>query len=236
MEIKGDGEVRAEGAGTQTAAPAPSTPAQCPLPTCRSKEIDKLNQLGGFQLWQCRKCQHEWKTPVAPASIVTAPPEIPDELRADEPCAMGCGEGFRYPPAKKAHEAGCRGRRTPETGRKAKERTVAKLTCEKCPEETFKNPQALGAHRRYIHDGAGTTRRAPKERAASPRKTSTPPAAPAASALRGGGGPAVRSALADLRERRAEILAGIPELQKVDAAIVALEALGGQEEARKDPS
>jgi hypothetical protein len=46
----------------------------------------------------------------------------------------------------------------------------------------------------------------------------------------------VRSALADLRERRAEILAGIPELQKVDAAIVALEALGGQEEARKDPS
>jgi hypothetical protein len=227
VEIKGDGEVLMEGAGKPEGVPAPSTPTlstQCPIATCRSKEIAKLNQRAGMQLWECGKCLHGWETPLAPGSFVRPPgprPPIEEAIRPGEFCAKGCGEEFRYPPEKKRHEAGCRSRRTKETGLKAKEATMAKtFECESCPEK-FDSPWKRGAHARHAHGGIAKAKRAPKAAKATATK---PPANGAA------GGPgqtcgAVAAAIQTLETKRAEIVASIPELAQIDAAIAALKGL-----------
>jgi hypothetical protein len=213
MEIKGDGVVRqVEGAAeTPGAAVAPSTPTQCPLPTCRAKEIAKLNQMGAFQLYQCGKCLHEWKVPLSPAEIAKAAPyltlTLPEELRAAEPCIKGCGEDFRFPPAKKDHEAGCLGPPRKRIGQTPKETTVATaelLRCRKGCKKVFVHQK-----RRQNHEGG----------CKGGGKQAAPALAPRAAAQ----ADPVSGALKDLRDRRAAIIASHPELRKIDSAIAALE-------------
>lgn len=135
-EIEGDGVVKSEGVGVQQeASPTPSTPTQCPIATCRSKELAKLNQRAGMQLWQCGKCLNEWSTPLSQAERSAALLRLAHpsaEVRPDELCVKGCGEGFRFPPEKTRHEAGCHGRRKAKAAQEAEEKTVTLITSLKC--------------------------------------------------------------------------------------------------------
>jgi hypothetical protein len=152
VEIKGDRDVtRSEGVGAeQEAASTPSTPTQCPQPTCRSKEIAKLNQRAGMQLWECGKCLHGWETPLPGFNAVAVQQVIENKER---------------------HEARRLGRRKPETGLKAKEKNVASsevLKCRKGCGKEFVHPK-----RRQNHEGGclGGGKKAATKKPSAPAAT-----------------------------------------------------------------
>lgn len=97
--------------------------------------------------------------------------------------------------------------------------SMADLKCDLCPTLEFKSPQAIGAHRRYKHGQGPAKTKAKKtskpRKAAAPRKVAQAPAATKGSAF--------EFALAPLRARREEILAGIPELREIDSVIAVIE-------------
>jgi RNA polymerase sigma factor (sigma-70 family) len=101
-----------------------------------------------------------------------------------------------------------------------KEAIVADLKCEKCPGMEFKNPQALGAHRRHEHPGEATPKKGRKPKRPRLTRRTTKAASNGASNV-------FELALAPLRTRREEILAGIPELREIDGAIAAIEKVQG---------
>lgn len=188
--------------------PAPTSgPPSCP--ECRSTEVCALNKRAGMQLYQCGKCLEGFELPLPPSDpLARIERQPPEDLRSSEPCAKGCGEEFRYPPEKKRHEILCLGRRK-DSGPRPMEETVAKEKCW-CGRD--------GGHTGRHRGGKAKGAQAKQTKVAAPK---------------GAVGGVLDIALAQLRAKRTEILAGIPELQEVDRAIAALEALESRPTAGK---
>ena len=141
-------------------------------------------------------------------------------------CAK-CSFGFETKPDPSACADGGDRARVAAGEKPAREEAMAKLTCDHCPDQKFESPQALGAHRRYRHGGGGVGGR--RQGKASPAKASRRPTESAPSV------DAVENARALLVKRRDEILAGIPELKRIDKALAALNAADDKGPAA-DPS
>jgi hypothetical protein len=160
----------------------------------------------------------------APAPTTSTPrATLPADFSSVEYCDKGCGQSFRWPPAKVMHEKTCEGSAETETGaEEPKEETVAsngKLVCRKGCGKEFNRE----AWREKHEDGCtgSSTKKAP--RAEQPRPKREQPNT--AGARRGGH---VLLAIQELEAKREEFARGI---QKIDEILPRLKDLAAELDA-----
>lgn len=178
------------------------------------------------------------QVPLRPAEDLPPPSTparttMPADFSSVEYCDKGCGQRFRWPPAKAAHEKTCDGPAEPERdgGEEPEEEIVAStdLKCRKC------GRQFVHAKRKENHEvgceGAKSSSVPPSQRAVDAaqrfaegrKKAKDDESEPVRPAAAGG---ALGDAIAGLEAKRQAIvdfvLANHPDLRRVDEAIAAL--------------
>lgn len=179
------------------------------------------------KFFQCPECHEHFETPDGLGAHLerhreVLPPADPSPRGKPRsvPCPKECGRHFDIKNKKELghHIPLCDGSApiaaVIEEPKEAKEEQVAKLDCPKCGRE-FKHGKRLETHEATCDGSTKTTRKPASKNARAVKPSSN------------GNGSVFELALAPLRTRREEILAGIPELAEIDGAIAAIEKVKG---------